>query len=457
MSRSILVVESDFDALGSLASKLRARGLDVAIADNMASALERARSKPPEAAIVAAELLSDGSFRAKFAADPVLSRVMIFALHSTLPERELRADELDGNELEDIARRMHALPLRASAAVAEGGDVRGNLQQIGILDLLQLLSMNRRSGSLQVTTQAGAGEVRLADGEVVDAVYRRLEGEKALYRLLGETEGVFSFASGAAHSLRRIVLPTRTLLLEGMRHIDETKRQRDALDSESDAFLAIVPPDTATREAAQRVLEVLLAPRTLAELLDEVPLADLDVLEALTELLALGQIRRISAGAARVELADAERLTVLAALAKRAARAGFRAPVRVALAASQQRLATLTHAVSRIADAIIPTEMVPSAPIPHALATLRLADGGELGVVGLPLVEAYAPLWALVLPSCAAVARLEPAVPDVLEIACSNAGVAVVDAAALLPEGEEGDPEQVASLLRSLLERATGG
>jgi CheY-like chemotaxis protein len=438
MARSIMVVESDFDALGALASKLRARGLEVAIADSVASAVDRARAAPPEAVIVAAEILSGGGFKAKFAADPALSRVMIFTLYSTLPDRELRADELDASEFEDIVRRMHALPLRASAAVAESGDVRGNLQQIGILDLLQLLSMNRRSGSLSITTQAGAGEVRLADGEIVDAVYRRLEGEKALYRLLGESEGVFSFASGAGHSLRRIVLPTRSLLLEGMRHIDETKRRRDQLDSESDAFLAIVPPDTSPREAGQRILEVLLAPRTLSELLDEVPSADLDVLEALSELLDLGHIRRIPA------------------LAKRATRAGFRPPVRVAIAASQQRLATLTHALSRIADAMAPTEMVPSAPIPHALATLRLAEGGELGVVGLPLVEAYAPLWALVLPSCAAVARLDSGVPDVLESACSNAGVVVVDASGILPEGQEGDPEQVASLLRTLLERAAG-
>ena len=456
MARSILVVESDFDALGALAAKLRSRGLEVAIADSAASAFERARAAPPEAVLVAADLLVGGGFKAKFAAEPLLARALIFTLYSALPERELHADELDANEFEDIARRMHALPVRSGAAVAETGDVRGNLQQIGILDLLQLLSMNRRSGALSVTTQAGAGEVRLSDGEIVDAVYRRLEGEKALYRLLGETEGVFSFASGAGHSLRRIVLPTRSLLLEGMRHIDETKRRREALDSESDAFLAIVPPETCPREAGQRVLEVLLSPRTLAELMDEVPVADLEVLEALSELLDLGQIRRIPAGAARVELADAERLTVLAALAKRATRAGFRPPVRVAIAASQQRLATLTHAVSRIADAIAPTEMVPSAPIPHALATLRLADGGELGVVGLPLVEAYSPLWAMVLPSCAAVARLDAGVPDVLESACSNAGVVVVDATWLLPEGQEGDPEQVASLLRALLERAAG-
>jgi len=456
MARSILLVDSDFDTLGALSSKLRARGLEVAIADNVASAVDRARAAPPDAVIVAAGILEDGGLRAKFLSDPLLARAQIFALYASSPGRELRADELDANEVEDIARRMHALPARAAAAVAESGDVRGNLQQLGILDLLQLLSMNRRSGSLSITTQAGAGEVRLAEGEIVDAVYRRLEGEKALYRLLGETEGVFSFASGASHSLRRIVLSTRSLLLEGMRQIDETKRCRLALDSESDAFLAIVPPDVGKDEASQRVLEILLAPRTLSELLDEVPLADLDVLQALSALLDLGQIRRIPAGAARVELADSERLTVLAALAKRAARPGFRAPVRVAIAASQQRLATLTHAVSRIADAMVPTEMVPNAPIPHALATLRLADGAELGVVGLPLVEAYAPLWALVLPSCAAVARLEPAVSEVLDAACSNAGVALVEAALLLPEGEEGDPEQVASLLRALLERAAG-
>jgi hypothetical protein len=457
MARSVLVVEPDFDVLGSLASRLRSRGLEVAIADSVASALDKARLAPPEAAIVAASLLEDGDLRAKFAAEPGLSRVEIFTLHDHLPAWGRRPRDLDGTDIDDIARRMHALPIRVGAAVAEGGDLRGNLQQIGILDLLQLLSMNRRSGTLSVTTQVGAGEVRVADGEIIDAVFRRLEGEKALYRLLAETDGVFSFASGAAHSLRRIVLPTSALLLEGMRHIDETKRRRDALDSEFEAFLAVFPAEAGAREASQRVLEVLLAPRTLVELLDEVPLADLEVLDALTELLDSGQVRRIAAGAARVELADAERLTVLAALAKRATRAGFRGPVRVAVAASQQRLATLSHAIGRIADAMVPTEAVPGAPIPHALATLRLGDGAELAVIGLPMIEVYAPLWGLVLPGCAVVAQLESGVFEVLEAACSHAGVPIVDATVLLPEGEEGDPACVASLLRSVLECAAGG
>ena len=293
----------------------------------------------------------------------------------------------------------------------------------------------------------------------MDAVYRRLEGEKALYRLLGETEGVFSFASGGAgQSLRRIVLPTQSLLLEGMRHIDEARARREALDSEEDAFLAIVPAETAKREAEQRVLEVLLAPRTLTELLDEVPLADLDVLEALSALLDNGQVRRIAAGAERVELADSERLTVLAALAKRAARAGFRAPARVAIAASPQRLATLTHAVSRIADAMVPTETVPSAPIPHALATLRLADGGELGVVGPAFGGGRMHRFGR--SFCQAAPRLRVWMRR--QRTCSKLPAPMLVSRwwtrpRCCPRAQKAIPEQVAGCLRLLLERAAGG
>jgi hypothetical protein len=62
-----------------------------------------------------------------------------------------------------------------------------------------------------------------------------------------------------------------------------------------------------------------------------------------------------------------------------------------------------------------------------------------------------------VLPSCAAVARLELRVTEALDAACANAGVPAVDVASLLPDGAEGDPEQVAALLRLLLERAAEG
>ena len=52
--------------------------------------------------------------------------------------------------------------------------------------------------------------MRLAEGEVVDAVYRRLEGEKAFYRMLGEREGRFAFSPGEPSAARRLTSPCRS-------------------------------------------------------------------------------------------------------------------------------------------------------------------------------------------------------------------------------------------------------
>jgi hypothetical protein len=456
MSRRVLLIEPDIDVLGAIASKLRGRGLEVAIADGVESAVGRARAQRPDFVLVSNALLAEPDLFEKLRNEGELLGLPLFVLVDGAEQRELSEGELPRDDAELIAKRLYALPSRTSAAVPEGGDFRGDLLQVSIPDLLQLLSMNKRSGTLSVTTASGLGEVRLAEGEIVDAVYRRLEGEKALFRLLGETEGSFSFASGTPQFLQRIEIPTRTLLMEGMRQIDETRHRRRHMADDGGALLAIAPPAADAPEVVQRVLEVLTVPRTLPELLDEVPLSDLDVLDAVERLVNAGFVRKIAAGAARVELADAERLTVLAALAKRAARPGFRGAPRVAIATSPQRLLTLMHALGRIADVVTPTDAVPPAPIPHVLGTLRLGESTELDVLGLPLVESYAPLWGLVLPGCAALARLDLAASTVLETACSVAGVPLLDLHALLRDGDEADPEQVAGLVRMLLERASG-
>jgi hypothetical protein len=324
------------------------------------------------------------------------------------------------------------------------------------VDLLQLLAMNRRSGTLSINTPAGAGEVRIKNGEIIDAVFRRLEREKALFRLLGEAEGTFSFVGGSPQFLERIRTPTSSLLMEGLRQLDESQRLRRTLDVDGDALLALTPPSSDMNETSARVLESLSTPRTLAELLDETTLHDLAVLEALHDLVEKGLVRRIASSAVRVELADAERMAVLSALAKRAVRSGYRGGARIVLAATMQRLVALTHAIARIADAVVPTETVPAAPVPYGLATLRLGET-DLDVVGLPLVEAYAPLWGLVLPGAAALGRIGAIASEALDTACSVAAVPILEAGDLLREGDESDPEQVAALLRMLLEKALGG
>jgi hypothetical protein len=454
--KSILLIEPDVDVLGTLASRLRSRGLSVLIADSIDGVMERAASADALAVLLSSSLLSDADSFERLKNLNTLREVPFFILVDKPVGASLAPDELPHHDVELIARRLYAIPNRVSVGPEEGGDFRGDLQQVSSVDLLQLLAMNRRSGTLAINTPAGNGEVRIKSGEIVDAVFRRLEREKALYRLLGETDGTFSFVGGQPQFLERIRTPTSSLLMEGLRQWDEAERLRRVLDLDGIALLAIAPPGADSSETAARVLEALTSPRTLEELLDEVTLLDLAVLEALRELLDQGLVRRIASSAVRIELADPERMAVLAALAKRAVRSGYRGAARVVIAATPQRLVTLMHAISRVADAVVPTETVPAAPVPYALATLRLGEA-DLEVVGLPLVEAYAPLWGMVLPGAAALARIELTASEALDTACSVAAVPVLEAGAILQEGDEADPEQVAVLLRILLEKALGG
>lgn len=454
--RSILLIEPDVDVLGTLASRLRSRGLNVLIADSIDGMMERAASADALAVLLSSSLSSDVDGFDRLKNLGALRDVPFFILVDKPVGASLAPDELPHHDVELIARRLYAIPNRVSVGPEEGGDFRGDLQQVSSVDLLQLLAMNRRSGTLSINTPSGNGEVRIKSGEIVDAVFRRLEREKALFRLLGESEGTFSFVGGSPQFLERIRTPTSSLLMEGLRQLDETERLRQALALDGSALLAIAPPGQETSESSARVLEALTTPRTLPELLDEVTLPDLAVLEAVKLLLDQGLVRRIASSAVRIELADPERMAVLSALAKRAVRSGYRGAARVVIAATPQRLVTLMHAISRVADAIVPTETVPAAPVPYALATLRLGEA-DLEVMGLPLVEAYAPLWGVVLPGAAALARLELTASDALDTACSVAAVPVLEAGAMLEEGDEADPEHVANMLRMLLEKALGG
>jgi hypothetical protein len=462
MSRTVLLIEPDLDALGAMASRLRSLGMEVVLADSAESALERGSSLRLDALLVSDALVEAPQAIRRLRAARASDQLPIFLLvdgdgeptGADLPDR---CQRLGRNDLDGIAKRLYALPSRPPPSSTLRDDFRGDLGQVSVLDLLQLLAMNRRTGSVTITTASGVGELRLIEGDVVDAVYRRLEAEKALFRLLGEQEGAFVFASGLVAPPARMTTPTNVLLMEGLRQLDEVRRTRAELDLEDDALLALAPPVPDEPEPTRRVLLALTVPRTLDEILDEIPLIDQHILEAVKTLLASGEVRRMPKGAVRTGLGDPEQLTVLGALANRLRAAGYSGPARLLLAAQPWRMAALTHALQRIADAVPPPEPNRSQPLPQLLGTLRLVEGTELDIVGLPAADAYAPVWELAIPGCAGVVRLDDSESRVLSEFCYVTGTPLLDAGVLVGNFDEADPEQVAALVRAALDALAGG
>ena len=452
MARQILLIESDVDALGKLAEELRARGMVVVIANDVPSALLRARAHPPHVIFVAATIARRPELRDALDIEPALAAIPRVVLVRALSAEGLPPDHATYDDIDRLVTR--ALEIKAQSQLPESshGELRGDLQQMPLVDLLQLLAMNRRTGVLAVSTPAGAGELRVADGEVLDAVYRRLEGEKAFYRLLSEREGSFVFAPGTPPAVARVTKGTSTLLMEAMRQKDEVDRIRRDLGVGAAYVTSDEPPDDDEPRLVGDVREALSQPRTLDELIDELPSPDLEVLHVLVKLFEAGKVRRVDGSRDQAPISPPEQLPVLRALVARLARDGFAGPARVVVASTPSRIHTFGHALRSVAGTTAPAEPTPGTPVPHELGTLKLGEGAELLLVGLPVVDAFAPLWSLTLPGIGALLRLDRNVSPMLEAVCQALEVRVVLAADLVADFDEGKPSHVAQLLRLFIE-----
>ena len=464
MSRKVLLVDSDVHALGALASALRARGLTVFIAGEAAEAVEQAFQHRPGVILAARDL--EGDLAQAIRAVPELAGTPLLYLTNGPTLADLAPDEVLRLDLDHVVSRIaQASPREARPALDQ--EVRGNLEQMSLMDLLQLLAMNRTSGVLVITTAHGPGEVRLAEGEVIDAVYRRLEGEKAIYRLLSEREGRFAFTAGEPSAVRRILASTSGLLMEAMRRSDEASRHRAELTPLGEALLldethagplshGLGAPPGEAGQLTRDIAAFLQIPRSVDELLDEMAAPDLSILEALVDLANAHKIRRIPLADLTTPFAPLEQLPVLRSLVTRLTRVGFTPPPRLVIAASAKRMPALAHAVRRITDAFAPPEQPMRLPLPRLLGTLRLGDGVELALIGLPTDEAFAPTWSMALPGAAAVVRLNDAGGSALEAHCAAVEVMLVDAEVVMGSLDVAVPGQVAALVRSALEMAAG-
>lgn len=325
------------------------------------------------------------------------------------------------------------------------------LEEGTLEELLRSVAIEGRSGAITIATPKGYGEICLVDGDVVDAVYVRLEGLKALVRLFGEREGTASFSTAAPAMIRRLNVATASLIDEARAQAKRAEAMRDRVASLASGLIVAIEKAAVPglEPLDERVLARLRAPTELDVLLDDLREPDADILEALVR---LEEHLRSVGRSATVQLCGPDQLHMVRSSAERAKGAGFQGAARLVFAATAGKLAVLGHTVLALADAQAPTDPAPSLAIPHPIATLSLGEGIDLDVVALPLVPAYAPLWPMVLAGAAVTIRVDEAASQALEEACAAVGVTILDASAVFGVFDESSPMQVASLIRTALE-----
>ena len=248
-SRKILIADPDIESVRSLSKALRQKGYQVHYAPDGSRALEIAVLRHPDLTLFdeSCRLLEPRTFIQILRTNPRTEDIPVVLTTTQLDPDKVRGLR-DGYlrkpyNLDEVLGRIDHISRRAEAArdlKGEAKEIEGTLTQLSIADLLQILAMNRRSGRLNLTRGSERGEIHVGEGRPLNAKVGAVEGDKALFRLLGWTEGSFAFIPGNPTPRVRIQRSMDDALLEGMRQNDEVGRLLQSLPART-ARLLLAP------------------------------------------------------------------------------------------------------------------------------------------------------------------------------------------------------------------------
>ena len=137
-----------------------------------------------------------------------------------------------------IKRLIDKIALEKMAKTAPSdGVLRGNLSQMNVIDLVQSLEMGRKSCALTLSNDRDKCEMYFSEGQVTHAAYGSLTGDKAVFKVLSWTGGSFQINFEGKTSKQTTTLNTQGLLMEGLRMLDESKRDDGGAEEEEEDVL----------------------------------------------------------------------------------------------------------------------------------------------------------------------------------------------------------------------------
>ena len=401
LARKILIADPDVDAARTLARTLRERGYQLHAASDGARALEISVLRHPDLILFdeTSKLLEARTFIQILRTNPRTDDIPVIVTGNGRDVERLRGYR-DGYlrkpfNVDEVLSRIEQIFRRSEAARAlksEASEIEGSLKQMGIADLLQILASNKRTGRVELTHDGQKGEIFLSEGRPAQARSGVIDGEKALFRLLTWREGSFSFTPGPLAVPARIERGMEDALLEGMRQADEAGRLVERLPSRT-TFLGLsaqVPGDL--HPITQQVVQALVEPLTLAELIDRCPATDFEVMAAIASLIEKKHVVPVE----RAQPTDAIPLLQPAQLhALRArllrGRMAKAAMGRLVIAGSPRAVARFSRSLSRLPG--YQPERTPLSGDFGALGTITLPDSLSIELLALPSSEDAKPLW----------------------------------------------------------------
>lgn len=240
---NVLVVDDNALVLDLLMKGL-APHCEVHAAADGADALLKIVDAPPDLILCDYKMpgLDGRQLYEKIRARPQSSHIpFIFLANRADIEEKLRS-LVDGVEeflpkpffVKDVVRRAKKVIDRLALEKLQShahrpGIVHGRLEEMSILDLMQSLEMGQKSCALTIRRGDRTCHLYFAAGQCKDACLDNLAGEPAVYEVIRWKDGAFEIDFNAAPERNTIARSATSLLMEGLRLMDEGERDAEDL------------------------------------------------------------------------------------------------------------------------------------------------------------------------------------------------------------------------------------
>ena len=221
---SILIADDDPSTLQLLTDLLKNNGFQVTATSSGAEALRIYEQETPD--IVLADLampeMNGMQLLGELKKYDPLVKVVIITAYS---DKDTVAQAFRLGALEFLEKPLDPQLLVSKLLdllEREDRALEGDLQTMSLASIIQINCEERNQAQLTLNYRGKVGDIYFNEGEVIHAEGGDFSGDEAIYSLLSWEDGSFRLKMGAEPGNRTIHKGWSSLLLEGMRRIDES-------------------------------------------------------------------------------------------------------------------------------------------------------------------------------------------------------------------------------------------
>ena len=116
---------------------------------------------------------------------------------------------------------------------------KGVMFGLDLTDLIQIISMERKTIALIIKIPGAVGTLYFSNGELINASVDNVTGEEAAYEILAWEGGEFSFKDFNPEKIKReINMPIEGILMEAMRLKDEREKEKQQQNKKKEVAMA---------------------------------------------------------------------------------------------------------------------------------------------------------------------------------------------------------------------------